>query len=166
VWALDIIAEAGFEYDSSIVPVRHDLYGIHGAGEFPYRISLSGDAALTEFPPSTIKLAGQRLPIAGGGYFRLFPYWFSRWGMSSINDNGQPFSFYVHPWEVDPRQPRVNARWKSRFRHYNNLHKCEPRLRRLLADFRFTSMQNVIDELDPPELEFSRDGGSNALRAA
>jgi polysaccharide deacetylase family protein (PEP-CTERM system associated) len=166
MWALDIIAEAGFRYDSSIVPVRHDLYGIQGAGVFPYTMRLRDQRALTEFPPSTISLAGQRLPIGGGGYFRLFPYWFSRWGMRSVNAQDQPFSFYVHPWEIDPQQPRVETNWKSRFRHYNNLDKCEPRLHRLLKDFNFTTMQNVIDQLDPPTLELAEYNRDSALNAA
>lgn len=151
IWALDLIAEAGFKYDSSIVPTRHDLYGIAGAPPFPYRIRLSGGRELTEFPPSTIRIGGQQVPIGGGGYFRIFPYWFSRWGLSSIvRTHNQPFSFYIHPWEIDAEQPRVETNWRSSFRHYYNLDKCEARLQRLLADFKFSTMRSILDKLDLP----------------
>ena len=125
-WALAILAEAGFKYDSSIVPARHDLYGIPGAPAHPYSIILPSGDEITEFPPSTIEILGQRVPIGGGGYFRIFPYQFSRWGLKKINSaHRMPFSFYLHPWEIDPEQTRIAASWKSRFRHYHNLGKCE-----------------------------------------
>jgi Domain of unknown function (DUF3473) len=94
---------------------------------------------------STKGVLGKRIPVAGGGYFRLFPYWFTRWALSAVNREDQmPFVFYLHPWEIDPGQPRVPASLLSRFRHYNNLHKCEPRLRALLGDFRFSTMREVL----------------------
>ena len=94
---------------------------------------------------TTKGVLGKRIPVAGGGYFRLFPYWFTRWALSRVNrDDGMPFVFYLHPWEIDPEQPRVRASLLSRFRHYNNLHKCEARLRQLLDDFRFTTMRDVL----------------------
>jgi polysaccharide deacetylase family protein (PEP-CTERM system associated) len=135
-WALDILAELGFTYDSSIFPVHHDTYGVPDAPRFPYLLQEQG---IMEYPPSTLSLAGLRLPIAGGGYFRLFPYRFSAWALGSVNSReGQPFVFYLHPWEVDPDQPRVSgAGWKSRFRHYNNLAQTSARLERLLQRFRF-----------------------------
>ena len=148
-WAIPILIECGFLYDSSIVPVRHDLYGMHGAEAHPYRLQTPNGGKLLEFPPSTISLAGFRLPIGGGGYFRLFPYWFSRWGLNRVNDHDRwPFTFYLHPWEIDPGQPRIDAGWKSRFRHYNNLAKCEQRLSRLLAHFQFATMRSVLDSLE------------------
>ena len=104
-------------------------------------------STLTEFPPSTVSLGGFRLPIGGGGYFRIFPYAFSRWGMRRVNRGGDPFSFYLHPWEIDPEQPRVKVGAKSRFRHYHNLDKFEPRLRRLLEEFRFAPMGDVLDAM-------------------
>jgi polysaccharide deacetylase family protein (PEP-CTERM system associated) len=152
-WAISMLVEAGFRYDSSIVPVKHDLYGIRGARPHPYRMRLSSGHGLVEFPPSTIDLVGVRVPIAGGGYFRFFPYWFSRWGMNRVNADGQPFSFYLHPWEIDAEQPRIDAPLKSRFRHYNNLEKCEPRLCRLLGDFRFASMQAVLDAMQLDDVD-------------
>lgn len=144
-WALDILVEAGFVYDSSIFPVRHDLYGMPGAQRFPHVLETDGGATIVEFPPSTARVLGQNLPAAGGGYFRLYPYPLSRWLMRRVNDGeGQPTVFYLHPWEVDPDQPRVETGWKSRFRHYNNLDKCEARLRRLLGEFRFGTVREVL----------------------
>lgn len=148
LWALDILAEAGFRYDSSVFPVRHDLYGIPGAQEVPHRLKTPAGHELVEFPLSTLNLFGYRLPIAGGGYFRLYPYALTHAGLRSINRRGQPFIFYLHPWEVDPEQPRIAAGWKSRFRHYNNLDRCEARLVRLLGDFEFTTARAVLDRLD------------------
>jgi len=143
-WALDILAEEGFVWDSSIFPVRHDRYGMPGTPRWPHTLTTDKGYKLAEFPLSTLKLPGYTLPIAGGGYFRLFPYWFSQWGLGSINRQGQPFVFYLHPWEVDPGQPRLDVKWFSRFRHYNNLDVCEARLARLLKHFRFTTMSEVL----------------------
>jgi len=144
-WALDILAEQGFTWDSSIFPVHHDRYGMPGTPRWPHRLTTDKGYELAEFPLSTFKLPGYTLPIAGGGYFRLFPYWFSRYGLGSINRQGRPFVFYLHPWEVDPDQPRLDVKWFSRFRHYNNLDVCEQRLARLLSDFRFTTMSQVLE---------------------
>jgi polysaccharide deacetylase family protein (PEP-CTERM system associated) len=147
-WALDVLCSAGFGYDSSIVPASHDVYGMTGAAAFPYRISVPESGSLVEFPPSTIPVLGRRIPIGGGGYFRLFPYWFTRFGLRRINNTDRrPFTFYMHPWEIDPEQPRIPARWKSRFRHYNNLEKFQPRLVRLLQEFRFNTMASVLSDL-------------------
>jgi polysaccharide deacetylase family protein (PEP-CTERM system associated) len=136
LWALDTLIEAGFVYDSSVFPVHHDLYGIPGAPRAPHVIE-RGRGRLVEFPPSTAQLLGLRLPVAGGGYFRIFPYGITQWAVRRVNAEGLPFIFYLHPWEVDPDQPRVKVGWLSRFRHYTNLDQCEQRLRRLLAEFRF-----------------------------
>lgn len=147
LWALDILCEEGFVYDSSIFPVRHDLYGMPGAQRFPHMLRAPGGAEIAEFPPSTARLFGQNLPAAGGGYFRLYPYPLSRWLIHRVNEiEKQPTVFYLHPWEVDPEQPQVDVGWKSRFRHYNNLEKCEARLGQLLNDFRFTTVRHVLEE--------------------
>ncbi|WP_339750342.1 XrtA system polysaccharide deacetylase [uncultured Marinobacter sp.] len=143
-WALDILAEEGFAWDSSIFPVHHDRYGMPGTPRWPHTLTTDKGYKLAEFPLSTLKLPGYTLPIAGGGYFRLFPYWFSRWGLGSINRQGQPFVFYLHPWEIDPGQPRLDVKWFSRFRHYNNLDVCEARLSKLLGHFLFTTMSSVL----------------------
>ncbi|MBN7768871.1 DUF3473 domain-containing protein [Marinobacter daepoensis] len=143
-WALDILAEEGFTWDSSIFPVHHDRYGMPGTPRWPHRLTTDEGHELAEFPLSTLKFPGYTLPIAGGGYFRLFPYWFSQWGLGQINKQGQPFVFYLHPWEVDPGQPRLDVKWFSRFRHYNNLDVCQARLDRLIHHFRFTTMSEVL----------------------
>lgn len=143
-WALDILAEQGFTWDSSIFPVHHDRYGMPGTPRWPHRLMTDKGYELAEFPLSTLKLPGYTLPIAGGGYFRLFPYWFSKFGLGSINRQGKPFVFYLHPWEVDPGQPRLDVKWFSRFRHYNNLDVCEQRLAKLLRHFNFTTISEVL----------------------
>lgn len=145
LWALDIIAEAGFHYDSSIFPVRHDRYGIPDAIDIPHRLKTPAGHELAEFPITALKLGSYKLPIAGGGYFRLFPYWFSQWGLKRVNKaQQQPFVFYLHPWEVDPEQPRLPATGLSKFRHYNNLEVCEQRLVKLLDKFEFTSVEETL----------------------
>lgn len=147
-WALDILAEAGFAYDSSIFPVRHDRYGIPDAPAHPFRLQTPAGHPLAEFPLSTVKVFGYRLPMAGGGYFRLYPYSLTKAGLKRINARGnRPFIFYLHPWEIDQDQPRIPANWLSRFRHYNNLDKCESRLRRLMKDFQFTTAWDVLGRL-------------------
>lgn len=145
LWAIDILCELGFRYDSSIFPIAHDRYGIRGASTRPGPFVSPKGNSIVEFPLSTAKLLGMRVPVAGGGYFRLLPYWFTRWGLSDINKTDDlPFIFYLHPWEIDPQQPRIRARWISRFRHYTNLAVCEARLCKLMADFRFASVREVL----------------------
>ena len=147
LWALDILAELGFIYDSSIFPITHDRYGITGSPEFPHILETPNKSTLVEYPLSTFRVMGQSIPVAGGGYFRLYPYWLSRFFYRKINQHSDPFVFYLHPWEIDPAQPRVKASLLSEFRHYNNLDKGYQRLSRLLTDFRFTTMHEKLDEL-------------------
>ncbi|MEO0344816.1 MAG: XrtA system polysaccharide deacetylase [Pseudomonadota bacterium] len=144
LWALDVLAEAGFKYDSSVFPVRHDLYGIPNAERFIHELETESGASLLEFPPTTARVLGSNVPAAGGGYFRLYPYWLSRALLRRVQREGEPLMFYLHPWEVDPNQPRIKASLRSRFRHYNNLDKCLPRLRRLLAEFEFSPARDVL----------------------
>jgi len=148
LWALDILAEAGFVYDSSIFPIRHDRYGIPDAKEIPHLLKTPQGHSLVEFPLSTAKIFKYKLPVAGGGYFRLYPYALTKAGLRQINSRNQPFIFYLHPWEIDPEQPRIEAGWFSRFRHYNNLEKCESRLQQLMKDFHFGTAWQVLDALD------------------
>jgi len=137
LWALDILAEAGHRYSSSIYPIAHDHYGMPGAPRFPYRPEHC--PALLEVPPTTVDWRGRTLPAGGGGYFRLLPYAASRWLIGQVNGRDRrPAMFYFHPWEVDPGQPRVaGAPLKSRFRHYVNLGRMEGKLDRLCRDFRW-----------------------------
>jgi polysaccharide deacetylase family protein (PEP-CTERM system associated) len=162
LWALGTLAELGFSYDSSIVPVRHDLYGIPHTPRYPYRVALDNGHTIVEFPPSTANLMGCNVPVAGGGYFRLYPYWLTRFALARINHReGRPFIFYLHPWELDPEQPRIRAGILSTFRHYTNLHCCEDRLRRLLTRFAFSTVNNVLETLAIEEI-----GAAGALRTA
>lgn len=148
LWALDTLCELGFVYDSSIFPVRHDNYGIPDANVSPYRHRTASGNEIVEFPLTTIKLLGYRLPVSGGGYFRVFPYMLTRAALRSINQRERrPFIFYLHPWEIDPHQPRIRAGWLSRFRHYTNLTKCEDRLCRLLGEFSFVPARDTLASL-------------------
>ncbi len=136
IWAFDIIEELGFKYDSSIFPISHDLYGIPDAPRFKYNLL---EHNLIEYPISTTKIFGIKVPFSGGGYFRLFPYSLTKMALNKINNNeNQPFVFYIHPWEIDPEQPRISgAGFLSKLRHYNNLGKTTNRFMKLLQDFHF-----------------------------
>ncbi len=145
LWALDVLVELGFAYDSSIFPIHPDRYGIPGASPEPGRLTAPGGGTLVEFPMSAAKFGGVQVPVSGGGYFRILPYWVTRAGLRQINDTARrPFTFYLHPWEIDPGQPRVQVGRFSRFRHYTNLDRCEARLRRVLDDFAFAPMRDVL----------------------
>lgn len=145
LWALDVLIDLGFEYDSSIFPIRHDRYGIPGASPEIGRITAPSQRTLVEFPMSAASFMGVQVPVSGGGYFRILPYWLTRMGLRQINRKaGRSFTFYLHPWEVDPGQPRVKVSAFSTFRHYTNLHRCESRLRQVLTDFSFSTMRDVL----------------------
>ena len=170
LWALEILHELGFLYDSSVFPIYHDRYGIPEAPRFPFLWDLNGDSPrinqppnlqtnelinqhliqsadqpvnksspLLELPISTSLIFGIKIPVSGGGYFRLFPYWFTKLTLRKINkQEKKPFVFYFHPWEIDPQQPHIDrAGVKSRFRHYLNIDKTKNRLEHLLQDFNF-----------------------------
>ena len=129
--------------------MHHDRYGIPNSPRHPYSLQAPNGGSIIEFPITTSRVAGVKIPVAGGGYFRLFPYWLTRMGLARVNRVEQrPFVFYLHPWEVDPGQPRIDASWFARFRHYNNLDKCEPRLRQLLSDFPMARMDDVLASVD------------------
>jgi polysaccharide deacetylase family protein (PEP-CTERM system associated) len=194
MWALEILAEEGCKYDSSIFPICHDRYGIPDAHRYPFSITFYGGGKyvikeldvsnmgfknmggeysnswslqkrgtaerkcralndnlcssriLYEFPISTIRVWKINLPISGGGYFRITPYWITKMGLKRINNREErSFLFYLHPWEIDPEQPRiVRASRLSRFRHYSNLRDTEKKLEKLLSDFQFTSFKEVL----------------------
>jgi polysaccharide deacetylase family protein (PEP-CTERM system associated) len=143
LWALEILAELGVRYDSSIFPVRNYRYGIADAPRWPYRIRVAG-RALLEFPISTWRLLGRNVPVAGGAYFRIYPYGFTRWVFQSLNRQGRPLVFYLHPWEIDPQHPRIPLPRCIALTHYFNLAATEGRFRRLLRDFRFAPMREVL----------------------
>ena len=149
LWALDVLIEEGFRYDASIFPVHHDRYGIPVSARHPYRIERES-GALWEAPASTVRCGPMNLPVAGGGYFRILPYAWTRWGIARLNRvERRPAIFYLHPWEIDPAQPRLEAPLISRFRHYRNLDRTEARLRSLLRDFQFGPLQSVFAAADP-----------------
>jgi polysaccharide deacetylase family protein (PEP-CTERM system associated) len=143
LWAFDSLRDAGYAYSSSVYPVHHDHYGMPDAPRFPYQ-SVQG---LVEIPISTVRAGSRNIPIGGGGYFRLLPYAASRWAIARFNrEERRPAIFYMHPWEIDPEQPRVaGVDAKSRFRHYVSLHRTEGRLERLLQDFRWDRVDRVFD---------------------
>ena len=146
LWAIDVLIEEGYQYDSSIFPIRHDRYGIPVSDRRPYRINREA-GSLTEVPGSTTQLGPLNLPVAGGGYFRILPYWWTRWGIDRVNRlEHRPAVFYLHPWEIDPDQPRLQAGWLGQFRHYRNLPDTERRLRQLLTDFKFDTVARLVAE--------------------
>jgi polysaccharide deacetylase family protein (PEP-CTERM system associated) len=148
-WAHTVLAEEGYSYSSSVYPVKHDLYGTPDAPRTPF----SPVPGMLEIPLTSVRMLGVDLPASGGGYFRLLPYPLTRWLLHYARRvNRSPAVFYLHPWEIDPEQPRQqSAPWKSRFRHYLNLHRTEPRLRRLLRNFTWTRMDRLFlsDERGP-----------------
>jgi polysaccharide deacetylase family protein (PEP-CTERM system associated) len=143
LWALDELQRAGYRYSSSIYPIRHDLYGMPDAPRFAFR---TRPGAILEIPITTVDIGARRIPCGGGGFFRLFPYAWSRWALRRVNQRErQPGVFYFHPWEIDTQQPRVtNAPLRSRIRHYLALERMEPRLRQLLRDFRWSRMDRAF----------------------
>jgi len=147
LWALDILAECGFQYDSSLFPVLHDRYGIPGALRQMHRLETPAGHRLLEIPPSTLPLGRAMLPVAGGGYLRLYPRALTTWAIDRLNRlESMPAVMYIHPWEVDPEQPRIAARWTNRFRHYNGLRRTESKLMSLFQRFRFGPLADVIIE--------------------
>lgn len=145
LWALDILAEEGFTYDSSIYPIHHDLYGVPGGKRFPYDLHCQNGTRLKEYPPATVRVLGQSLPGAGGGYLRIFPLAYTHWVFRKFEKEYQErVIVYLHPWELDPEQPRIAAKLKSRLRHYTNLKKMEERLEALIIGYEFCSFQDAI----------------------
>lgn len=143
-WALEILAEEGLRYDSSVFPIVHDRYGIPDAPRFAYRERLrSGE--LTELPMSTVRVGPRNIPFVGGGYQRLLPMSFVRWGMRRVVDGeSRPVVLYVHPWEVDPGHPVLEVSRLARIRHYHGLSRVESRLRDLLGSYRFDTARGAL----------------------
>ena len=140
LWALEILVELGFTYDSSIFPIHHDRYGIASAPRRPFRITTPA-GPLIEYPLTTFRIGRHRLPVAGGGYLRLLPQWYTRFGVKRVLDEGLPVIVYVHPWEIDNNQPRLPCRLTVRLRHYTNLSKTYERLNSMLQQGTFTSFR-------------------------
>ena len=141
-WALDVLAELGFQYDSSVFPVRHDVYGVSNAPRGPFRVE-TPFGPIVEFPMATFRYrVGPNLPVAGGGYLRMLPHWYTKAGVEHAWREGLPVVSYIHPWELDPEQPRLPGPLKSRLRHYTSLGMAETRLRLLLALAEFSSFRD------------------------
>ncbi|WP_329743193.1 XrtA system polysaccharide deacetylase [Dyella sp. A6] len=159
LWAYDQLQEAGYRYSSSIVPIRHDLYGMPSAPRFPFRVARSG---VLEVPVTTARMWGRNWPCGGGGYFRLLPYELFKRGLRRVNhQERRPGVFYFHPWEVDPGQPRVpGVTRKNQVRHYLNLDRMAARVERLVQDFQFDRMDRVFpapEHADYPVVELQAD---------
>lgn len=148
LWALDVLADEGFEYDSSIFPTRHPRYGIPDFSRTPVLIQLAGGRTIREFPMTTLPLGRMNLPLAGGAYLRFFPPLVFRLGLDRLTRRGEPVVLYIHPWEIDPEQPRLAAGLRVRINHYFNLGRTEGRLVSLLRRFRFESLRDVLDGLN------------------
>jgi polysaccharide deacetylase family protein (PEP-CTERM system associated) len=144
LWALDVLVEEGFTLDSSIYPIVHDRYGIPGAPAQPHRLRRPAGEIL-EFPAPTVRMMGCTLPVGGGGYFRLYPYSCTRYGLRRMNRQGRPAAVYLHPWEFDAEQPRVSCGRSTAFRHYVGLNRTHKRLNRLLRDFAFGTITEAAN---------------------
>jgi polysaccharide deacetylase family protein (PEP-CTERM system associated) len=142
-WAFDVLLEEGYTYDSSLFPIRRPDYGYPRASRIPNRIVRKG-GSLLEFPLATLSVAGLRIPVAGGGYLRQFPLSLIKAGLRQLGSSGQPGMFYIHPWELDPDQPRLPVGWLTSRRHYGGLGHTLERLETLLSDFRFTSVSEWL----------------------
>lgn len=146
LWAIPVLARQGIEFDSSVVPILHDRYGILDTPIDAYRLQFQ-QSSVNEFPVSVLPFGRLRIPVGGGGYFRIFPWWFTRWALKRIESTGRSIHFYVHPWEIDPEQPKVRGVGPiTRFRHYHNLNKTMDRLERLLHSFPFGNVSHPIGQ--------------------
>jgi polysaccharide deacetylase family protein (PEP-CTERM system associated) len=144
LWALELLVEEGYRYDASVFPIRHDRYGIPDAPRIPHVVR-TPSGSIVEVPPATARLFGQNVPVAGGGYLRQLPFGVVRWGLRQMERDGLPAVVYLHPWEIDPDQPRIRVPFSTRLRHYRNLRKTGSRLDALLGEFQFTSIARMLD---------------------
>lgn len=149
-WALDVLLEEGHTYDASIFPVQHHRYGIPDAPRHPHLVRCES-GSICELPAPTLRLGSTNWPIAGGGYFRLAPYWLTKRAIARVNGgDGLPVAFYIHPWEVDPDQPRLAQSRVLRWRHHVGIEKTVERLGRLMRDFAFAPVSSVLATYRPP----------------
>lgn len=148
IWALEVLIEEGYKTDSSVFPIHHDRCGIPNAKRHIHRLT-TPSGSLVEFPPTVAQVMGMNLPVGGGGYFRLYPGMLTHWGMCRASrDNGHPAMFYIHPWEVDPEQPRLNCGGRAtRFRHYVGLKQTARKLQRLAERFQLLAMDDVLNQI-------------------
>jgi polysaccharide deacetylase family protein (PEP-CTERM system associated) len=148
LWALDILVELGFRFDSSIFPVKHPNYGIPDAPRYPHRIR-TANGSIVEFPMTTLDFGGRRSPFGGGAYFRFLPYWYTRRVIDLLNGRENlPVCVYLHPWELDPEQPRMNGKLTARMRHYIGLSGTPAKFQRLIHDFEFCPLGTLVDDVN------------------
>ncbi len=151
-WALGRLAKLGVAYDSSIFPVRHDRYGMPAFARTPVELEIEGGARIVELPLLTWRFLGHNLPAAGGGYLRQFPLGFTRRALRAMNRSGAPGVVYLHPWELDPDQPRAAPAVIGRvghLRHYRNLDRTAERVEALAREFRFGPLADLLAEARP-----------------
>ncbi len=147
LWALEVLAELGFTFDSSIFPVEHPNYGIPNFARDPHRVQ-TPSGPIVEFPMTVLELAGLRSPFGGGAYLRFLPYWYTRWGVRFLNaTENRPVCVYLHPWELDPDQPRMSGSLTSRVRHYVGLRKTAAKFAQLIRDFEFGTLGSMVDQV-------------------
>lgn len=146
-WALGILADCGYEYDASVFPFRRGRYGVSGAPLDPHKLETGHGKSIVELPPSVLRMGGMPLPIAGGGYFRLYPYALTNWAVRQLERANRRYLFYMHPWEIDPGQPRISGMGlKAKLLHMQNLSRMEYRVQRLVSDFDFATYWEIIAE--------------------
>jgi polysaccharide deacetylase family protein (PEP-CTERM system associated) len=146
LWALEILVEEGFSYDASVFPIHHDVYGIPGAPRFPFEWRFADGRSLVEIPSTTVRVLGRNLPVGGGGYLRILPMWYTHWALARIRHvDHSPVAMYFHPWEIDPGQPRLDGRWKSRLRQYLNLSRMESRISETLDGGKFVPLKEFLE---------------------
>jgi polysaccharide deacetylase family protein (PEP-CTERM system associated) len=161
LWALPVLKQLGFQYDSSVYPIRHDYYGIPDAPRQLFQWQLEDGQVLDELPGTTVRVGKRNLPVGGGGYLRILPSWYTGWGLKRLDAEGVPAMLYLHPWEVDPDQPRIAGRLKSRIRHYTNLRSTERKLEELLRTRHWAPVREVIHQIKKsgvklPQIEIER----------
>jgi len=155
LWALDVLLNNGIKYDSSIFPFKRSLYGIANGPQKPCIIRKQNGKQLIELPMSVVRLLGKNIPISGGAYLRVFPYWFFKWGLKQINKQGRPGMVYLHPWEIDADQPKIKIQYKQGYSlHYVNIANTERKLRKLLQDFPFAPIRDILSAQDKNHLEY------------
>jgi len=143
-WSFDLLSENGFIYDSSINPTLNYRYGYIRADRFKHEIITNSGARIIEIPVTSARIFGLNFPVGGGAYFRFWPYFFTRWAFNKVNKNGKPGVFYMHPWEIDPEQPRINLPFRLSATHYHRLDSTKSLLESLLSDFKFSTMASVF----------------------
>ncbi|MGD8921628.1 MAG: DUF3473 domain-containing protein [Candidatus Zixiibacteriota bacterium] len=156
-WAFEILADLGYEYDSSIFPIKHDIYGMPEGPRSMFKMKFDNGKSLWEVPSSTYRLFGRNMPVSGGGYLRHSPYWYSRMMINRLNRRDLPVNIYIHPWELDPETPRIKGLSSlQRLRLYGSTKVFLHKLDRLLSDFEFTSISDFIKIATKRRIGFER----------